>query len=100
MGEDSAMPNLERDQMKFAPGALWVRTGKPEHETALIEKVLNAASWAPTKPPYVVEVFNQRRLDYYISGASCNICVGVFADRAEAEQVAVRCNEIAGAENG
>lgn len=50
---------------------------------------------APTSPPYRVEVFNPARQNFYISGAHCNVCVGIYADRASADLVAALCNRIA-----
>lgn len=51
--------------------------------------------WAPTKPPYRVEVFNPTVPNFYVSGAACNLCVGVFWDKAYAERMATVCTTIA-----
>ena len=51
--------------------------------------------WGPTKPPYRVETFNPAVPNFYISGAACNLGVGIFHDRGVAERMAVACNKIA-----
>ena len=44
--------------------------------------VRDRMKWAPTKPPYRVEVFNPEQNSFYVSGAACNLNVGIFASQA------------------
>jgi len=49
----------------------------------------------PDRYPYRVEVFNPKTKNFYISGRSCNACVGVWQTRDVAQRVADVCNMIA-----
>jgi len=68
-----------------------------EFDSWLQEKILDVMHWAPTKPPYRVEVFNPRDGTFYVSGAHCNaLGARAFTNLEIAQRVAARANEIAG----
>jgi hypothetical protein len=57
--------------------------------------IRDVMKWAPMKPPYRAEVFNPETQNFYISGAACNVSVGIFSDQASADRMAALCNKIA-----
>lgn len=62
---------------------------------SLRSRIRERMKWSPTKPPYRVEIFNPAVPNFYISGAFCNACVGLFFSRVEADKMAATCNKIA-----
>lgn len=73
----------------------------PEAKAWLRAKTLSVMKWAPTKPPYSVDVASAKgdeSCGFIIMGAACNALGKIFPSREIAGLVCDFCNEVAGVE--